>query len=102
MRRSFCADQPLRIGRRWARMRHGAQRDFREKTPMPSEARTPKFSRRRLLQAGSGGLAAILATGRAPVFAQAQPKKLDFAHILPPPDSGGIAFDWMAKEVTSR
>src|SRR5690348_6388620 len=62
----------------------------------------PKLSRRRLLQAGSGGLAAILATGRAPVFAQTQPRKLDFAHILPPPDSGGTGMDWMAKEVTAR
>ena len=37
-------------------------------------------NRRTLLRVG-GGLAGILATGRAPVFAQAQPKKLVFAHI---------------------
>src|SRR5437764_5966027 len=43
-----------------------------------------------LLAAGSG----------APVFAQA--KKLDFAYILPPPESGAVAFKWMAEEVTKR
>ncbi len=30
------------------------------------------------------------------------PKKLDFAYILPPPESGGTAFKWMAEEVTRR
>ncbi len=47
-----------------------------------------------LLAAGSG----------TPVFAQAKPavKKLDFAYILAPPESGAVAFKWMAEEVTRR
>jgi len=47
-----------------------------------------------LLAAGSG----------APAFAQAKPaaKKLDFAYILAPPESGAVAFKWMAEEVTTR
>jgi len=66
------------------------------------KTRTPKVSRRNVLQIGSGGLAAILASGRAPTFGQAAPKTLDFAHILGAPDSGGTGFEWMAKEVTAR
>jgi TRAP-type transport system periplasmic protein len=58
-------------------------------------------NRRTLLRAG-GGLAGILATGRAPVFAQTQPKKLVFAHINAVPESAAVAFDWMAKELTAR
>jgi len=58
-------------------------------------------SRRSLLQAGAG-FAGILATGRAPAFAQAQPKKLDFANILGAPDVGGIAMELFAKEITAR
>jgi len=57
--------------------------------------------RRTLLQAG-GGLASILALGKAPAFAQAQPKKLVIAHIVPPPESGAVALSWFAKEVTDR
>jgi TRAP-type transport system periplasmic protein len=66
-------------------------------------ARTSRTSlnRRTLLRAGAG-MAGILATGRAPVFAQTQPKKLVFAHINALPESAAVAFDWMAKEVTSR
>src|ERR1700691_3481266 len=60
-----------------------------------------RFNRRALLAAG-GGLAGILATGRAPVFAQTQPKKLVFAHINAVPESAAVAFDWMAKELTAR
>ena len=47
-----------------------------------------------LLAAGSG----------APAFAQAKSaaKKLDFAYILAPPESGAVAFKWMAEEVTKR
>ncbi len=47
-----------------------------------------------VLVAGSGG----------PAFAQAKPaaKKLDFAYILAPPESGAVAFKWMAEEVTKR
>ncbi len=59
------------------------------------------FSRRTLLR-GSAGLAGILATGRAPAFAQAQPKKLVFAHINANPESAAVAFDAMAKAVTER
>jgi TRAP-type transport system periplasmic protein len=59
------------------------------------------FSRRTLLHA-SAGMAGILATGRAPAIAQTQPKKLVFAHVNAVPESAAIAFDWMAKEITSR
>jgi len=59
------------------------------------------FSRRTLLRA-SVGMAGILATARAPAIAQTQPKKLVFAHINAVPESAAVAFDWMAKEVTSR
>jgi TRAP-type transport system periplasmic protein len=68
--------------------------------PATSERRLI-VNRRTLLRAG-GGLAGILATGRAPVFAQAQPKKLVFAHINAVPESAAVAFDWMAKELTAR
>src|SRR5262245_45442128 len=60
------------------------------------------MSRRHVLAAGSAGLAAILASGRAPVFAQAKPKQLVWAHITAPPESGAVAFEWMAKEITNR
>src|ERR1700750_1801710 len=56
---------------------------------------------RRMLLRASAGMAGILATGRAPAFAQAQPKKLVFAHINAIPESAAVAFDWMAKEVTA-
>jgi tripartite ATP-independent transporter DctP family solute receptor len=59
------------------------------------------LSRRTLLR-GSAGLAGILATGRAPAFAQTQPKKLVFAHINANPESAAVAFDAMAKAVTER
>jgi tripartite ATP-independent transporter DctP family solute receptor len=49
-----------------------------------------------------GGLAAILASGHAPVFAQAAAKKMVMAHINPLPESAAMAFDWMAKEVNAR
>ncbi|SHN85377.1 TRAP transporter substrate-binding protein [Bradyrhizobium erythrophlei] len=68
--------------------------------PATSERRLI-VNRRTLLRAG-GGLAGILATGGAPVFAQAQPKKLVFAHINAVPESAAVAFDWMAKELTAR
>jgi TRAP-type transport system periplasmic protein len=63
--------------------------------------RTKPLSRRTLLTAGAG-MAGILATGRAPAFAQAQPKKLVFAHLNAVPESAAVAFDWMAKEATAR
>jgi tripartite ATP-independent transporter DctP family solute receptor len=58
-------------------------------------------SRRRLLQT-AGGLAGILATGRAPVFAQATPKKMQIAAVNPVPESGAIALEWFAKALTER
>ena len=61
----------------------------------------PVSGRRDVLRAGALGLAGILAFGRAPAFAQATPKKLVFAYILPTIPSA-IAFDWFAKEVTAR
>jgi len=68
----------------------------KRRTPSP-----PTASRRRFI--AGAGLAGIIATGRAPAFAQgAAPKKLVYAHIVPPPESAAIAFDWMAKEVGSR
>jgi TRAP-type transport system periplasmic protein len=72
------------------------------RTPM-SAAPTSRvsFNRRTLLRAGAG-IAGILATGRAPALAQAQPKKLVFAHINAIPESAAVAFDWMAKELTAR
>src|SRR5437762_10026941 len=45
-----------------------------------------------LVAAGSG----------TPVLAQAKPQKLDFAYVLAPPESGAVAFKWMAEEVTKR
>jgi tripartite ATP-independent transporter DctP family solute receptor len=57
-------------------------------------------SRRRILQVA--GAASIVALAKAPAFAQAQPKKLVFAHVTPPPESSAVAFIEMAKEVTER
>src|SRR5262245_23057375 len=67
-------------------------------------AHTParRHSRRTFLSTASAGLAGILATGRAPLFAQSAPKKLVFAHIVAEPESGAVAFAWMAKELTKR
>jgi TRAP-type transport system periplasmic protein len=59
-------------------------------------------SRRRLMAVGSAGMAAILLSGRAPAYAQTQPKKLDFANILGAPDVGGIGMELFAKEATAR
>ena len=59
-------------------------------------------SRRRMVAGGSASMAAILLAGRAPVYAQAQPRKLDFANILGAPDVGGIAMEFFAKEITAR
>src|ERR1700674_2296479 len=64
-------------------------------------ARTDGHSRRGFL-AGAAGLAGILATGRAPAFAQTAAKKLVFAHINPVPESAAVAFTWMAEEVNKR
>jgi tripartite ATP-independent transporter DctP family solute receptor len=65
-------------------------------TPPPHDAQ------RRAGLSALGGLAAILASGQAPVFAQATAKKMVMAHINPLPESAAAAFDWMAKEVNAR
>jgi tripartite ATP-independent transporter DctP family solute receptor len=57
--------------------------------------------RRSVLRA-AGGLAGILATGRAPAFAQATAKKMQIAAVNPAPESGAIALDWLAKALTER
>ena len=62
--------------------------------------RAASATRRRVLQAA--GAAGILTLGKAPAFAQAQPKKLVFAHITAEPESSAVAFAAMAKEVTER
>jgi tripartite ATP-independent transporter DctP family solute receptor len=74
---------------------------------MSSLIRTPRprlsTSRRRFIAGAGAGLAGIIAAGRAPAFAQgAAPKKLVYAHIVPPPESGAIAFSWMAEEINKR
>ena len=58
-------------------------------------------SRRAILRTG-GGLAGILATGKAPALAQAKSKKMQIAAVNPVPESGAIALDWMAKALTER
>src|SRR5260221_7007610 len=70
-------------------------------SPMPAPTSRFSFNRRTLLRAGAG-MAGILATGRAPAFAQSSPKKLVFAHINAIPESAAVAFDWMAKEATAQ
>jgi tripartite ATP-independent transporter DctP family solute receptor len=59
------------------------------------------MERRTLLRA-TGGLTTILATGRAPAFAQSAPKKMQIASVNPVPESGAIAMDWYAKTITDR
>ena len=46
----------------------------------------------------------LLAAGPQPAPAQPKPgaRKLDLAHIIPPPESGAIAFKYLADEVTKR
>ena len=63
--------------------------------------RPVKLSRRNFVAAGAG-LAGILATGRAPLSAQAAAKKLVFAHINPAPESAALAFAWMTEEFNKR
>jgi TRAP-type C4-dicarboxylate transport system substrate-binding protein len=62
----------------------------------------PMTSSRRTLLRSAGGLAGILATARAPAFAQAAAKKMQIAAVNPVPESGAIALDWMAKALTER
>src|SRR5438477_13140331 len=68
--------------------------------PMTRSRSQHATTRRRVLQAA--GAAGVIALGKAPAFAQAQPKKLVFAHVTPPPESSAVAFEAMAKEVTER
>jgi len=45
----------------------------------------------------------LVAGGReAPGQTKGTPRKLDLAHILPPPESGAIGFKYLAEEVTRR
>lgn len=74
---------------------------------MTSRKRRPQMQptsadRRGFLKTAGTGLAAILASGRAPAFAQAQPTKLVFAHNAAVPEAGAVVMDWLAKEITSR
>ena len=68
---------------------------------MRSTQRRTQVSRRGFVTAGAG-LAGILATGRAPLFAQTPAKKLVFAHINAAPESAALGFAWMAEEVNRR
>src|SRR3989441_9872024 len=57
----------------------------------------------RVVPVGVALVVSLLAAGSGtPVLAQAKPQKLDFAYILAPPESGAVAFNWMAEEVTRR
>src|SRR5262245_51932687 len=49
-------------------------------------------------------LAVALAGGGSPAVGQAKPgaKKLDLAHVTPPPESSGVVFKWMCEELTKR
>jgi tripartite ATP-independent transporter DctP family solute receptor len=58
-------------------------------------------TRRSIIRA-AGGLAGILATGRAPAFAQTAPKKMIIAHVNAVPETGAVAMDWFAREVSKR
>jgi tripartite ATP-independent transporter DctP family solute receptor len=69
---------------------------------MSAHPHARRHSRRTFLATASAGLAGILATGRAPLFAQSAPKKLVFAHLNAEPESAAVAFAWMAKEATKR
>jgi len=63
---------------------------------------TRPIIRRRNVLRGAGGLAGILALGKAPAIAQTRPTKLIIAHITPVPESGAVALDWFAKAMTER
>ncbi len=62
----------------------------------------PNITSRRTLLRSAGGLAGILATGKAPAFAQAQPKMFQIAAVNPVPESGAIALEWYAKALNER
>ncbi len=63
---------------------------------------TPFILPRRKILQGAGGLAGILASGQAPVFAQAKSQKMIVAHMNPLPESGSVSMDWFAKELSAR
>ena len=60
-----------------------------------------RISRRGIIKA-SGGLAAILATGQAPAFAQAKPKKMLIVYTTPPPDIPAVGLEWFTKAINER
>lgn len=62
----------------------------------------PLITSRRTLFRATGGLATILATGKAPAFAQAKPVQLQIAAVNPVPESGSVALDYLAKQLTER
>src|SRR5438067_2044898 len=66
----------------------------------PPVTRIVPATRRRILQAAAAS--SVVALAKAPAFAQAQPKKLVFAHVTASPESSAVAFEAMAKEVTER
>ena len=69
-------------------------------TVMKISSRNLSSVRRRALM--KGGMAGIIASGVAPTFARAEPKKLVMAHLNAIPESAAIAFDWQAAEVRKR
>ena len=69
-------------------------------TIMKISSRNLSSIRRRSLV--KGGMAGILASGLAPTFARAEPKKLVMAHLNAVPESAAVAFDWQAAEVRKR
>src|SRR6202171_3273839 len=69
-------------------------------TIMKISSRNLSAIRRRSLV--KGGMAGILASGLAPSFARAEPKKLVMAHLNAVPESAAVAFDWQAQEVRKR
>src|SRR5205809_2319131 len=69
-------------------------------TVMKISSRNLSSMRRRSLI--KGGMAGILASGLAPSFARAEPKKLVMAHLNAIPESAAVAFDWQAQEVRKR
>ena len=60
------------------------------------------FPPRRSLMKAATGLAGILSLGKAPAFAQAQPKKLVLPSITPPPEASGVMLKWFADQEIGR
>ena len=69
-------------------------------TMMKISSRNLSSIRRRSLV--KGGMAGILATGRAPAFAHASRRSSCSRIINAVPESAAVAFDWKAKEVRKR